>query len=196
MQLQVVPHRLDSAVGGPGRLVHRIDAADVQGYRDDEVALGNYFADAVKRAAKKSKVLEPAIRRFEEQLITAKGFVQTFERPPSDGGDTTCSRLESSYPIRHDDRQMIAVRALPRRLVDLIRKDNRRWFRAELGPWVEPARLCRREGPVTCSSMARLQEASRWLEDHGWDAGDLVREFVEESRRAANAERLLARPCP
>ncbi len=115
-----------------GRSFTRIDAEDVEGYDDYQVALGGYFAAAVKEASEKSRVPESVIRRwFEEQLITAKGFrSQTFEAPGSGGNkEKLLKTLERRYLIRGErigDNRWYELSHDG--LVLPIREDNRRWF--------------------------------------------------------------------
>ena len=202
VQLQVVCHtvwaRLADQLGGS---FTRIDVDDVEGYDDYEVALGSYYADKVKEAAKKSHVPEAAIRRwFEEQLITAKGFrSQTFEPPSTNGGNKKklLELLERRYLIRCADLgdEQRWYELSHDGLVAPIRADNRRWFRAKLGPWVEFAwdwRAAEKDRSRLLRDEA-LREATRWVDEHPQEAGDLVREFVEASHEAATAEKLRAR---
>ena len=116
-----------------GRSFARIDAEDVEGYDDYQVALGGYFAAAVKEASEKSRVPEPDIRRwFAEQLITAKGFrSQTFEAPNSRGNkEKLLKTLERRYLIRGERIGDNSWYELSHDgLVQPIREDNRRWFR-------------------------------------------------------------------
>ena len=200
VQLQVVCHTVWARLATErGRSFKRIDAEDVEGYDDYQVALGGYYAAAVKEASEKSRVPEPVIRRwFEEQLITAQGFrSQTFEAPDGGGNkEKLLKTLERHYLIRGEqigDKRWYELSHDG--LVLPIREDNRRWFRAEVGPWEEFAwdwREADKDRSLLLKGEA-LREASRWLEEHPQDAGDLVREFVDVSNEKATAEKLRER---
>jgi Novel STAND NTPase 1 len=187
--LQVVCHEVWAQLAERhGRSFARIDSEDVEGKNVREVALGSYYANAVGKAARKSHVPESAIRRwFEEQLITARGYrSQALEPPSSNGGNAMklLKILEQRYLIRGEERESRWVYELSHdALVRPIRADNRRWFRTELGPWEEFAwdwRDSKKDRTRLLRGEA-LREATRWLDEHQSDAGDLVREFVEAS---------------
>jgi hypothetical protein len=194
--LQVVCHEIWAQLAEKhGRSFERIDREDVEGKNVSEVALGSYYDNAVGKAARKSGVPESAIRRwFEEQLITARGYRSQALEPPSSNGGNTAKLLEildRRYLIRGEEREGQVVYELSHEaLVRPIRADNRRWLRAQLGPWEEFAwdwRDSKKDRTRLLHGEA-LREATRWLDEHQSDAGELVREFVEASRERETFE--------
>jgi hypothetical protein len=194
VQLQVVCHTVWNRLADErGRDFDRIAAEDVEGQDDFMVALSGYFAQTVAKAARKSRVGEAAVRHwFGEKLITAQGFrSQTCEAPKTNGGnkEKLLELLEKRYLIRGDDRRdgVRWYELSHDTLVEPVRVDNRSWFRAKHGPWMEFAwdwREANKDRALLLRGQA-LGEATAWLETHQQEADDLVREFLEASLDAA-----------
>lgn len=204
VHLQVVCHRLwRSLHDRMGAELRAITPEQIQHFRDIAGALGAYYADAVREAARRTMTDERLIRDwFETQLITAQHFrSQTVVGPAGEAAASASvlERLERRYLVRADMRAGTLWYELSHdRLVEPVLSDNAAWRRRHLADWQNRAEEWRRSGKDRSLLLSgdALRVARRDVSRRANDptaketaAGRNEREFVELSTTAKADER-------
>ena len=210
VQLQVVCRRLWEAMPKDD-----VDIVDIhlQKFGDVKKALGDYYADSVRRVAGIDIGRERKIREWVgSQLIGGGTRAQVRMDPVESGGlrNELIEALRETYLIRAEQRAgSIWFELSHDRLVPAVKIDNEAWEQAHLHPLQVQARLWEKGGRAGALllSVEAFHAAKSWLEDNQAMLSALDIEFLARTeelrnaevarraaeRKAANRQRLLAR---
>ncbi|HEY5855786.1 MAG TPA: hypothetical protein VIW24_17495 [Aldersonia sp.] len=185
LQLQVVCRRLWEAL--PDNTEEIIEA-DVERFARVDAALGEYYAEEVRRVADESGVPERAIREwFGQELITDQGVRRQQQRGPGGNGtaaDTAVRLLEDAHLIRAEARRGSRWLELAHdQLVQPLQADNAGWFREHLSTAQHQAQhwaAHNRSGDFLLTGNS-LVEARGWAAENPTELTELETSFLAAS---------------
>ncbi len=194
VQLQVVCYRLWSHLP---QGVTAIEETHIQEAGDVNAALAGYYADRVRAAATHTTVKERAIREwFGAHLITEqdiRGQVLRGAKQSQGLANTVIAPLVDAHLVRAENRRGATWYELAHdRLIKPVKKNNARWFHANLSPLQRQAALWetqnRSKGLLFRDDA--LTKAEHWAADHQEDVLPVEEEFLSACREVrAQAQR-------
>jgi WD40 repeat protein len=190
VQLQVVCSNLWDKLEPGSQAISLSDLAEVG---DVDQSLGEYYASKVRAVALSTQVPERAIREwFENDLITEQGFrgQVLMGQEQSEGLDNrVIHALVDTHLVRAEKRRGLTWYELTHdRLIGPLRKDNQRWFEANLSLLQRQASLWERNRQADHLLLRdeKLKEAKTWAASHESELTPDDRDFLkacQESQR-------------
>jgi WD40 repeat protein len=188
VQLQVVCSNLWEKLKPESRQIALSDLAEVG---DVDQSLGEYYASKVQAVAFSTQVPERSIREwFENELITEQGFrgQVLMGQVQSEGLDNRVIReLVDTHLVRAEKRRGLTWYELTHdRLIGPLRKDNQRWFEANLSLLQRQASLweLNRQADHLLLRDEKLKDAEAWAAGHESELTSEDRNFLKASQEA------------
>ena len=193
VQLQVVCHELFRDLSPETK---RIELSLLQDVGDVDQALAGYYAAETEAAAEAAGVNERHVRDWVEQrLISEAGIrIQVLRTNEQAQGlaHAAIERLVNAHLVRAEShRGAIWYELTHDRLVGPVREDNERWRQENLVPLQLQARIWeqkQRPSDLLLRGEA-LEEAEAWAAEQADEQGPVEKEFLRQSRAAADEER-------